>query len=535
MAFIPGQQKTSQIEDFQYVENDIEALYQKYIVPIDQIRSQVGPGEGFDPKTNTTTSKIDAGFIYESRVNAFYRLIGFPAVAPDGSYYNTGYPIVSGVDQTSRFNTDDKILKDTDLKKSLNARQELFAFQNLFYSGQYEMPVVIRSIIMGRVPPKFNNLGDTEPLKFDEQKYNIDERANEFLKLKFQYDDLNKYFDSASEAVSSTIIGANFNSGKHLLKPFIVDPSISYVVSPEENSVALPFLKNRDYLVISSSPKKEVKRPVIESILRQRLTAVNSNVTFTNIASMLRIDLTQLDEKEFKLTKDTEYENVTDLIKTIMICVDKLISNIEILDKVSQNITWFPISPNLGPEKGDVGADVLKLGTKYASASEIKLNALNFKKILAQGILAIDEDLGDFAGPFAVKSTNDKVKDYDNEINALTENNKKWATIGFKALREIEIITGEVSGLGLIDILAIYTALWSIDIKTLMGFLDDPSYERLLKFNPSLEPSARLAYGKSILSSLQDFEKSVKLILTIVDKLIQNQILNPNQRNSINM
>ena len=115
------------------------------------------------------------------------------------------------------------------------------------------------------------------------------------------------------------------------------------------------------------------------------------------------------------------------------------------------------------------------------------------------------------------------------------ENNKKWATKGFKALREIEIITGEISGLGLIDILAIYTALWSIDIKTLIGFLDNSSYERLIKFNPSLEPSARLAYGKSILSSLQDFEKSVKLILNIIDKLIQAQILNPNQKNTINI
>lgn len=528
----PKKEDKSGIEDFQYVENNIETLRKKYIDPIDKIRSDVGPGDTLNSKTNESSTKINPGILYESRVNAFYRYLGFPVVAPDGSFYNTGYPIVAGINKDARVNIDKKI-SEAPYKKILDARQEHYEFQKFFYAGQFDFANSVRSIIMGRVPPKFSNIGDGGPLDIDEQKYTISERQDEFINLQFMYEDINEQFQSASSLVSQTIIGPTFNSGQHLLKPFVVDPFISYAVSPEEKSLALPFLENKDSLTISADPKKEVDRPVIESIIRQRLVGVNSNVTIANLASLVNIDITGLSENSFKLTKEIESETCNNLIKTIMSCIDKLISNIEILDQVSSNITWFPVTSTLGPENGDVGATILNLGTKYASISEIKLNALKFKKTLAEGILIVEENLGNFAGPFSIKSSDGRIKDYEREINLLTENNKKWATKGFNALREIEIITGEVSGLGLIDILVIYTALWSIDIKTLIGFLDDESYSRLIEFNPSLKASARLARGKSILDSLQDFEKIVKLILTIVDKLIENKVLNPNQKNSI--
>ena len=50
---------------------------------------------------------------------------------------------------------------------------------------------------------------------------------------------------------------------------------------------------------------------------------------------------------------------------------------------------------------------------------------------------------------------------------------------GSDALRTIEIIGGEVSGLGLIDIIAIYLSLWALDVPTLLNLIDDAAAARL--------------------------------------------------------
>jgi hypothetical protein len=100
-----------------------------------------------------------------------------------------------------------------------------------------------------------------------------------------------------------------------------------------------------------------------------------------------------------------------------------------------------------------------------------------------------------------------------------------------KAIRTIEIVTGEGSGLGLVDILAIYTALWTIKIEELLGLLDQTSFDRLYNFNVDLRTEAvlerRNGGGKNITESLNSLEKKIGNILSFADLIFARTFISP--------
>src|SRR5574343_620098 len=87
---------------------------------------------------------------------------------------------------------------------------------------------------------------------------------------------------------------------------------------------------------------------------------------------------------------------------------------------------------------------------------------------------------------FATAVIPDISKDLTPSIKNLQKQKDEFSKKASTCLRNIEIITGEVSGLGLVDILAIYTSLWSIDIKYLVGMLDNNALSRINEFFPNL-------------------------------------------------
>jgi len=98
------------------------------------------------------------------------------------------------------------------------------------------------------------------------------------------------------------------------------------------------------------------------------------------------------------------------------------------------------------------------------------------------------------------------------------------------ALKEIEIIMGEFSGFGLCDILAIFTALWTVDEQTLIYMLDDKAFGRLYNDSTLRDEvvEARITAnlggknelnGKDVLAS---FEAQVKNMYLLMDKLYED-------------
>ena len=93
-------------------------------------------------------------------------------------------------------------------------------------------------------------------------------------------------------------------------------------------------------------------------------------------------------------------------------------------------------------------------------------------------------------------------------------------TKAVKALSNIEKIIGEGSGLGLIDVLAVYIALWSIDIGALVGLLDDRAYGRMLENNPELKlPNGTSRLG--VVESLTQLQTQVHRVLAFADSTLE--------------
>jgi hypothetical protein len=105
---------------------------------------------------------------------------------------------------------------------------------------------------------------------------------------------------------------------------------------------------------------------------------------------------------------------------------------------------------------------------------------------------------------------------------------------GFENLKNIEMLVGTTSGLGLIDVIAIYLALWTVDIKVLLAMLDRDSFERFL--SEDNEKYANLTVVQEqrdspmqILEALTKFQNKLYNILEFSDMYLRN-----NQQNSPN-
>jgi hypothetical protein len=87
-----------------------------------------------------------------------------------------------------------------------------------------------------------------------------------------------------------------------------------------------------------------------------------------------------------------------------------------------------------------------------------------------------------------------------------------------QALRTIEIITGEFSGLGLIDIMIIIAGLYLMNANNLLGFLDNDAYKRARSFIKSLPEEN----PSDITSALEDLTSKVIFLYSIAQKVSES-------------
>src|SRR3954466_461034 len=94
------------IEDIQSVDFDIDKLSQKFIKPIDNVRSStIPPRISLDKSSSSKKTitiaqaiinesaglQVDFREPTESRIHAFYRLIGLPVMDDSGNFFNPGF------------------------------------------------------------------------------------------------------------------------------------------------------------------------------------------------------------------------------------------------------------------------------------------------------------------------------------------------------------------------------------------------------------------------------------------------------------
>lgn len=565
-------------EDIQSIENDINKLFEKFIRPIDNIRSMARPIGTAQPskaeldaaeKLSNFTGlfknlQIDNVKPLESRVHAFYRMLGFPVVASDGTFYNPGFDPEDNKKQEKKSSINSKINSLTQLY--LNNREYYHHEMRRIFTRQDNYSSFYSLVL--KFPRPFNLIDEGKgPLETDNQVYAINERFIEIENLKANNPQLADSIESAAEFFSLLPPGNSFAEGKHLLRPFIVDPNLEVTVMPDRNRICVPFLKSKKETKIDSTTY--LQRPGIELIIRERLKQdedkkemlqqierILKGTKGPNQDSLLLskndlIDTISIiaDDDEIEINQVTETaQSVTNmqllttfrLVKLMKVVIKELADSINVINNVSSNITFLPIPGQDGPETGSRGASLNQLGINRSSKIDKRIAELKIKKFLSERKETSNtEDLGEFASPFSVTSNPEKNVDYGAELQKEIAKRDKLAKDAFEAMKKIEIILGEVSGLGLIDILAIYTALWTIDMSTLLNFLDDDAFSRLVSFNPELETAEvtlrSIQSSPNMISTLTGFERKLASIFDFCQKIFDEQQLAPGQTSGGNI
>ncbi len=546
--------KGSTIDDTQTIIQDIFELSRQFIAPIDRLRSLSKPApqstltrlpstnqslHQFVTQNNFNNIEINPDRPLESRCHCFYRMLGLPVMAPDGSFYSPGFETNSSLTIDKKEKINNALLADQNLQtimflreREVQTRRSVFVRQNLDSSAYALALRYVRSF--GGI---FNK--ELGPLEKDKQTYTIPDRTFE------------------TERIGST---ASFNQASHILRPFIVNPLIADTIMPAESMICVPFLPNKEATKIDLN--KALLRPGIEFILRMRLQQTSSNVDFLNeVKRIINQDSADDDEsaqdirntisvitgeEDLKILQNNpafdeiisgissvQFNTTNMLIKTIKVVLEKLDNSIREFDTLKNTINLEPIPNTEGPE---FGGNVRTSGGSGLSEFDQKIGLLRIMDLNSQQQQKITSDrLGGGSELFATSVVSVTQRNYSEEISRLTKERDNYSSQAIEHMQIIEQIVGEVSGLGLIDILAIYTALWSIDIDSLISLIDDNAFNRLWENNSELRTTEvnerHDGFIMSGIDALTAFERKLFNILDFCDKIFDQIRSSPLENN----
>lgn len=533
----------SGFDDIQNVITNIQELSKQYVGPIDILKSIYKPilsNSVSIAKNTVQLADINIDNPPESRAHCFYRMVGFPVLAPDGSFYNPGYEPNSNknIDQKTKVNT--AFLANTQLTIVMQTREFVAILRRMIFANQdinstaYALALRYCKTFSGYFDKSSMGI---DPLKGDPQVYSVNDRVG-FLN--------NFYQNNSITTTTST-----FDKQNHILRPFVVDPLIDSTVNPIENRICVPFLNSKADTKINAQ-SAPLKRPIIEFICRLRLQQSNStdqyfaqqalnlingttdssdssvqDIKDTILALSNSNNLSELQNNTAFLNNINNYSDVQTstlemLIKVIKSLAFQLDETVRDLDIITRKIDFQPIPDKNGPEFGGTIRTTIQsvYDQKIANLTILNLNNQRQQQI-------ISDKLGGGNELFASAVMSSSQKDYKGDINKLQRQKDDLSQEALDNLADIERIVGEISGLGLIDILAIYTALWAIDIDSLIALLDDNAFQRLYDFNPELRNSqveARHSSGSSAVKcvdALKNFEINLYNILSFADKIFE--------------
>lgn len=546
---IPNQ---ANFQDSQNFQIDIDKIYSDFIKEIDANRSivniQINQSvlKVLDIKTIASLNaqlKVEST-PQESRTHTFYRLIGFPVVDVNKGYYNPGLDTIQ-----------DSKKKKTLADKITIANHPLTGFKVISLQRENYLNSILS--VFAVTPPTITSTAfaltsgphvrsfaipvtNDDPYDFAtiNQSYTADFRSligkNDQVLLTDYVDELGNKPD----------IGALRHNRFHFIKPFIVDPRIDFSVNPASRRVAVPFVLNKSNLLIGEDTF--VKRPLLEKVIRERFS-VQDQVSTTQSAGKSIIDYilsvpAVKDEKIiqqmasgdiYKLGEQLQFLKYFNIIKAM--CV-KLVEAQKKIQIVQSRYYWLPLPSTIGPEgsssikgiiiskelpDGDNNSFITTADRSVISATlNQAANQFNAQTASADGT----PDIGGFAfEAFKTTFDQDTSQSFGDEVtNQLDLLNKKRdhdLAIANQALRTIEIIMGEFSGLGLCDIIAVMGALYIMPKDDLLGFLDADAFNRMLvALNfPGLDTS-----NPGIDAAQTSFIAKVKDFYNLMDKIYQD-------------
>lgn len=525
----PTDPKNKYYDDQDIFQVDFDQLYSSFITSIDAIRSHFNA-------LNPNSQELNTPQYQESRCSAFFRMIGFPIVSSDGNFHSPGFDPNLNTDTVSTATnqkTDTSIINDNNIKTQLNNRELLVnQFNTLFAAGGINaQAALLGSVFIRSFDKQFSG---TDPLTLDpSQTQNVNER---FIEITNFYGS-NGFLSSSAQSILTTV---------HLLKPFIVDPRIDSTIRPIKNRICAPFLKDKSQTKIfqsSTGASENLKRPYIERVISVRFN--NKNVS-TNPGSDFINGIINDIKSNDKITDPTLIQTTSNTLSTLYsseltifnnyfkimrITIEKLVSSIRSIQHIRQIINFNPIpDPKNGIESGVGPNQLAQLNPNDVNNKDLEndIILLTQKKYLNDttfdaGIQGVP-DPGDFVFSNiddSVFSINKNIqKSYDDNITKATNLRTQSGNEGIDYLRNIEIIMGEFSGIGLIDMIAIQSALWIMPANSLLGLIDKRAFTRLQQFrkdiNVKTDSSGNAIVPNFVITSLTDFEATLKTVYLLI-------------------
>lgn len=542
---IPNQ---ANYQDSQNFNIDIDKIFSDFIQEIDDVRSTVNITNPINQAAlnslgGTTITLLEQSLKVEripqeSRAHAFYRLVGFPVIGKDLiHFYNPGLDKIFDPNRSIRLEDKIKIANDPlPGFQSISTSREIYAniVAKTFATKTISASVVALSSGAFTRPFGFLEKENDDPFSFSvtNQTYHVEDRGligfNKNVALSDYVDEFGSKTDLALER-------------SHILKPFMVDPRIDFTVSPADRRVAVPFVLSKADLMIRESAF--VKRPLLEKVIRDRLTVQNQKNSLGS-ADQSFVDYIQSvpavrDEKlikqmaagdAYKLGDQIQFVKYFDIIRAMC---SKLVEAQKKIQQVQSKYYWLPSPSTSGPEGGsdvkpiiiskDFPDDFITKADRAIIETQLKQTANQLNSQTAP--LTGTPDVGGFAFDSFATTTfdQDASEAYGNNVekhlvtlNKLRDRDLMSAN---NALRTVEIIMGEFSGLGLCDIVAIMGALYIMKKEDLLGFLDNDAFTRMVE-TPDIDTKGITV--SNIESAQKTFFSAVKDFYNLMDKIYRD-------------
>lgn len=533
-APIPNQ---ANYQDAQSFNIDIDKIYTDFIQAIDKIRSysittSITSSQVKNAIANVSTIKdVRSSFSQmitlditpqESRCHAFYRIIGFPVSDASKKIYNPGHDII--FDKSRKIDDDYKIgvLKNPiDKFRELSVARENFTSGNLaIFSLSTSLDASTLSLSSGfKIRPFITPLNDTDGFNVvpSAQQNTVDYSSLVGIQPK----KLTEYQDGLGNIPTKLP-----TTRTHLIRPFLVDPIIDLTINDSTKLIGIPFVPDKSYLKVKDGTDGFVSRPLIEQVIRDRFSITNSVDTtetadqsvldyIKSIPSITDQDIITKATTSFKLTDQTQFVKFFNILRAM---VKKLVqAQLDIQNAIS-SYYWLPIPASIGPEGGCTNQGVIlssQIDPTFVTSKDQAIIMAKIQLIVSQVSTLTDNstgtpDVGGFAfdsfkTTFGPDTSNALGNNSDDNLQKLNSKRTSILNKANAALRTVEIITGEFSGLGLCDIIAVLAGLYLMPQNDLLGFLDDDAITRMNTAGLTGSASSLATATSSFISVVQGF------------------------------
>lgn len=515
----------SNYKNNQNYDIDIEEFYNSIISEIDSIRGYVNISSPNNLKKISKLKlsdfsgisgklQVDSSF-QESRIHAFYRLIGFPVLSSNNDFYNPGHDGIA-------------YLFDNIFGTKIRKTSDKLNIANSPINGFYQFSSKRESYFNSEIKQNYNYQNINTSV-FLLSLYNIRNFNDHIDKYNQVFDlDINNssYLVKLSDPLNRSLLeytdGGNVtkltSKRYHHIFPLIVDPRLD-LAAIKRPSVPFPWKQSQ----IQVNETTVAKLPILQSIIESRFISSNRQGEIgqygQEIVDFIKSNNEIKDEDLINKIQDptsyglVERQMFLKFINLISSMVDELVLAQNDIDLVFGITLYLPMCGLNGPEFGIKSYNTGIFNTKFNSELDKNIQLFQTKAIL-NSILPqnntnektetygskIQDFIGSIISPFA-KAFGDRTNDSYEELLATK---KSFDNKASDALRKIEIIMGECSGLGLCDIIAILAGLYLVERKYLLGLLDEDAFNRASKkLNLSKEEKP------TIIESIEQIQKTI--------------------------